>query len=181
MAKTTRSTRERYSPEHDALIARLYKRDLSFIEIAYQLHEKFGAERKAEAVSQRKIRLVADGAVENRGKGKRFATQEALTWYNRTFKTDFGPSRMLVLVDRTVKDSKRKRNGHANGTSVRELIGFSREKGAREPQVTYPVALVRLHRSNPDILGMLKTLLEVGVGENRTAPDMLDDLRAIEQ
>jgi hypothetical protein len=175
MAKA-RAPRARYTPEDDVLIKRLYKQGWSSYEMSYRLHQSSGRVATQTAIGQRVAHLLAADQLESRGYGKRSITTEAVGWYNKEFGTEIGPGSMLELSE--MKAAK-KRNGHKNGKRLtsREVVGFSKLKGTDEPQLTYTVTMLRLHKQQPDILGNFLSLLETAVNEGKTAPDVLDDLR----
>lgn len=185
MAKEKQPRGSRYTPEQDALIRKLSNKSWAAYEISYRLFQLTGEARTTLAVNQRRMHLIANGTLEKRESSKRCVTSEALNWYNKTFKTKFGPAPMLELVEekpRTVHSAKQRKTEKINGNgfnilSAREVIGFTKLKGADEPNPTYTVILLRLQRKSPDTLNLFQHMLETGVEDGKTAEDMIEELR----
>ncbi len=151
-------SRIRYSTEEDQLIKKLTKKNWSTYEVSYQIFKQLKVVRFGNAISQRRARLVEDGQLETPERGKRYVTQEALTWYNKQFDANIGPASNLELTEH-----KSKPNGKA-------------EEAANGSHGSYTVQMLRLQRSSPQLLNLFKDLLEAGVNESKTAPDIIDDL-----
>lgn len=184
--------RARYTPEQDSIIKLLNGKDWSSYEVAYRIFQKTGEVRSTLAINQRKMRLMQDGSLKSRGPGKRFATKEALDWYNKQFKTEIGPAPMLELTEDkprlrngsngTKKRRSKKTNGKANGHSLtsREIVGFTKSKGHNEERLDYTDLIVATKRTQPDALGLFADILRTGIDEERTAVDILRNVeRAI--
>jgi len=193
MPKTAKPVvaRVRYTPEEDALIKRLGKKDWATYEVSYRLYKQFGSLREHDAIGQRRTRLIAEGNLTSRPLGKRFVTQEAMDWYNKMFGTSLKPCPMLSLSEEKphTKNSAARRKVKAdkpellkNGSVSRmEILGFTKAREERGPRPTYMVKALRIQRHDPDILGLFRDFLETAVSEGKTAVDVLDDLKLAAQ
>lgn len=162
--------RARYTDAEDKLIKQLSSKWWSNHEISYQIFNKLGVERQSEALTQRRVRLIKQGYLEAMGPGKRYATKEALDWYNRRFGSDVGPSCFLELTEHKVR-AKEPSGRKESGTRDRLVVAPESTSGS------YTAQLLRIQRSSPHLLQLFRGLLEAGANESKTAPDIIDDLK----
>ena len=176
-----KTNKARYSADEDAVIRRLYVKGWSKFEIVYRLHAECQSTRTILGVSQRISVLLQDGKLKAIQRGKRYATQEALDWVNKTYSLKEKPSKSLDLREhKTGTKAKGKAKGSTTKKStVREVLGFSRVKEPNEPNPSYMVKAVKMSQMSGNPLGMFRDLLESGIAEGKTAPDILDDLRLV--
>jgi hypothetical protein len=180
MGGKTKPKKAAYTQAEDDIIKRLYRKAWSKFEIAYRLNTDCSTSRSILSISQRTSVLIQAGEVEGIERGKRFVTQEALDWVNKVHKLKQKPSRGLDLREHKTGPWAKGKKAKGNDTkkaSSREVLGFTKTKHKDEPNPSYAVKAVRMAKMDGDPLNMFRDLLESGVAEGKTAPDILDDLR----